>query len=104
MRPPLSVTTASSGRRALAALEAGGIDAVVSDLRMPDVDGAALAGEIAGRWPALAPRLLLITGDALGADPDGRLSAQGVPIFEKPLDLSALTAELRRRLAAGGVA
>jgi CheY-like chemotaxis protein len=103
-REGLSVTTASSGRRALAALEAGGIDAVISDLRMPDVDGAALAGEIAGRWPGLAPRMLLITGDALGADPDGRLNASGFPIFEKPLDVAALTAELRRRMAEGGVA
>ena len=97
----LSVTTTSSGRRALAALEAGGIDAVVSDLRMPDMDGAALAGEITERWPALARRLLLITGDALEADADGRLGAQGLPIFEKPLDLAALTNELRRRLAEG---
>jgi two-component system NtrC family sensor kinase len=97
----LSVTTASSGRRALAALEAGRFDAVVSDLRMPDVDGTALADEIAARWPALARRLLLVTGDALGADADGRLAALGLPIFEKPLDLGALTAELRRRLAEG---
>jgi PAS domain S-box-containing protein len=97
----LGVATAASGRRALAALEAGGIDAVVSDLRMPDMDGAALAGEIARRWPALAGRLILITGDALGADPNGRLATRALPIFEKPLDLGALTAELRRRLASG---
>lgn len=95
----IEVATAASGRRALAVLEGGGFDAVVSDLRMPDVDGAALAAEIAGRWPALARRMVLITGDALGADADWRLSALGLPIFEKPLDLGALTAELRRRLA-----
>jgi two-component system NtrC family sensor kinase len=95
----LDVATASSGRRAIAALEAGGIDAVVSDLRMPDIDGAALAQEIARRWPALERRLILITGDALGADPGGRLAMREVPIFEKPLDLAALTAELRRRLS-----
>jgi PAS domain S-box-containing protein len=100
----LSVTTVSSGRRALAALEAGSFDAVISDLRMPDVDGAALAAEIATRWPALARRLLLITGDALGADADRRLAARGLPIFEKPLDLDALSAALRRRLAEGDAA
>jgi two-component system NtrC family sensor kinase len=95
----LTVATASSGRRALAALEAGGDDAVVSDLRMPDMDGAALAMEIRRRWPNLAGRILLITGDALGADPGGRLGARGLPIFEKPLDLAALSAELQRRMA-----
>ena len=95
----LTVATASSGRRALAALEKGGVDAVVSDLRMPDMDGAALADEIERRWPALNGRIVLITGDALGADPGGRLCARGLPIFEKPLDLAALTGELRRRIA-----
>ena len=94
----LTVATASSGRRALATLEVGGVDAVVSDLRMPDMDGAALAMEIRRRWPELAGRILLITGDALGADPDGRLGARGLPIFEKPLDLTALSSELRRRM------
>ena len=95
----LVVATASSGRRALQAIEAGGVDAVVSDLRMPDMDGAALAEEIRRRFPGLADRIVLITGDALGADPGGRLGAGGVPIFEKPLDLGALAAELRRRIA-----
>jgi PAS domain S-box-containing protein len=95
----IEVATASSGRRALALLEGGGFDAVISDLRMPDIDGAALATEIAGRWPALARRMLLITGDTLGADADRRLGALGLAVFEKPLDLGALTAELRRRLA-----
>ena len=94
----LTVATASSGRRALATLEVGGVDAVVSDLRMPDMDGAALAMEIRRRWPELAGRILLITGDALGADPDGRLGARGLPIFEKPLDLTALSSELQRRM------
>jgi PAS domain S-box-containing protein len=98
----LKVVTASSGRRALAKLEMAGIDAVVSDLRMPDMDGAALADEIGRRWPELTGRILLITGDALGADPGGRLSARGLPIFEKPLDLGALAAELHRRI--GGAA
>ena len=43
----LEVETATSGRAALARLARGGIDLVVSDLRMPDLDGAG-----AGRGPA----------------------------------------------------
>jgi CheY-like chemotaxis protein len=66
---------------------------------MPDMDGAALAMEIRRRWPDLAGRILLITGDALGADPEGRLGARALPIFEKPLDLAALSTEIRRRIA-----
>jgi len=60
------------------------------------MDGAALAIEIRRRWPELAGRILLITGDALGADPE--LGARGLPIFEKPLDLTALSSELQRRM------
>ena len=85
-----TVATASSGRRALAALEAGGVDAVVSDLRMPDMDGAALADEIGRRWPGLADRIVLITGDALGADPGGRLGAA------RPADLREAARPRRR--------
>jgi len=94
----LIVVTASSGRAALAALEAGPVDAVVSDLRMPDMDGAALALAIAERWPRLAGRVLLVTGDAIGAESNVRLREAGLPVFEKPLDLAALAAELRRCL------
>lgn len=95
----LAVATASSGRRALAALEQGGVDLVVSDLRMPDMDGTTLAGEIHRRWPALAGRVLLITGDSLGSELGARAGGIGLPVFEKPLDLAALTSEVHRRIA-----
>ena len=97
----LTVATASSGRRALAALESGGVDAVVSDLRMPDMDGAALARRdrpalagARGPHPAHHRR-------RARRRPGGRLGARGLPIFEKPLDLAALAAELHRRIAGG---
>ena len=95
----LAVATASCGRRALAALEQGGVDLVVSDLRMPDMDGTTLAGEIHRRWPALAGRVLLITGDSLGSELGARAGGIGLPVFEKPLDLAALASEVHRRIS-----
>jgi len=97
------VATASSGRRAINALRAAPFDAVVSDLRMPDMDGVALASAIAAERPGLARRLLIVTGDALGAGiGSGEAAAlAGLPVFEKPLDLPALTATLRRLVAEG---
>jgi two-component system response regulator HydG len=47
-----SATALGSGRAALAALAAGGVDVVVTDLRMPDVDGLALL-EHAGDVPVI---------------------------------------------------
>lgn len=97
----LAVRTAASGRAALEALAADPADAVVTDFRMPDMDGAALAAEVARRWPRLAGRVLVVTGDAIGAGANARLKGLGLPVFEKPLDLAALAADLRRRLAVG---
>jgi PAS domain S-box-containing protein len=59
------VMTAESGAVALALLDEAAFDAVVSDLHMPDVDGATLWREIKSRWPALARRMLFVSGDTL---------------------------------------
>ena len=101
----LEAETAPSGRRALARLERGGIDLVICDLRMPDLDGAALAGELRARHPGLASRLVLMTGDALraGAGETGAAAGPGIgaPVLEKPLDLAALRRVVRRLLDEG---
>ncbi|WP_210529662.1 PAS domain S-box protein [Rubellimicrobium arenae] len=90
------VDTAPSGRRALAALRARRFDAVVTDLRMPDMDGSTLVDAIRREHPHLARRIVIVTGDALtlsGHDP-----AADVPTFEKPLDLRGLLATVRRMM------
>jgi len=52
------VATAESGAVALELLDTARFDAIVSDLRMPDMDGAALWREILVRHPALSRRVL----------------------------------------------
>ncbi|MBT9456642.1 MAG: PAS domain S-box protein [Burkholderiaceae bacterium] len=59
------VAVAESGSVALAMLAESGFDAIVSDLRMPDIDGAALWRTVRQRDPALARRMLFVTGDTL---------------------------------------
>src|SRR5687768_12792541 len=44
---------AKSGEDALALLKARPIDVVVTDLRMPGMDGMQLLGEVSQRWPEL---------------------------------------------------
>ena len=59
------VMTAESGAVALAMLGEARFDAIVSDLHMPDVDGAQLWREVKARDPGLARRMLFVTGDTL---------------------------------------
>ncbi|MEM7026534.1 MAG: ATP-binding protein, partial [Pseudomonadota bacterium] len=77
---------ASSGREALDWLNDHGVDLIISDLRMPDMDGPALYRALAEHRPELLTRLVFITGDTLAADITGFLSETGANVLEKPLD------------------
>ncbi|MCR5885475.1 response regulator [Rhizobacter sp. J219] len=59
------VATAESGAVALALLDTARFDAIVSDLRMPDMDGATLWREVDQHHPRLSRRMLFVTGDTL---------------------------------------
>ena len=71
---------------------------MISDLRMPDMDGAALADEIGRRWPGLKGRIVLITGDALGADPAAG-SAPAACRSSRSRSTSRRSPPIRRRIA-----
>lgn len=59
-------------------------DAIVCDLRMPDLDGPALFRWLKAHHPALAERVLFVTGDALGPVSGRFLAESGRPVLEKP--------------------
>ncbi|HET8584693.1 MAG TPA: ATP-binding protein, partial [Casimicrobiaceae bacterium] len=59
------VVTASSGREALERMTSERYDVILTDIRMPDVDGRALYEVIEARWPAQASRVVFVTGDTL---------------------------------------
>lgn len=54
------VVSAADGGRAMAAIEAGGISIVVTDIVMPDREGLELIGSIRSRFPRI--RILAISG------------------------------------------
>ncbi|ARN22429.1 PAS domain-containing hybrid sensor histidine kinase/response regulator [Piscinibacter gummiphilus] len=89
------VATAESGAVALALLDHARFDAVLCDLRMPDMDGRALWREIARRHPHLARRVLFTTGDTLSAEAHETLMVSGCASLDKPFT----KAELLRRVA-----
>lgn len=64
----LDVVTASSAAEALARLADGGhFDVVVSDVTMPGMSGPELYVRVRERFPQLATRFLLLSGDTYGA-------------------------------------
>ena len=77
---------AADGRQALARLEQERFDLVISDLRMPGLDGPGLYRELLGRQPELARRMIVITGDALAANANDFLKETGLPCLDKPFD------------------
>ena len=79
-----AVTTAGSGAEALRYLQAGTFDLIISDLRMPDIDGAALWRAVHARHPALARRVLFVTGDTLSPAAERFVAETGCPSLDKP--------------------
>ena len=56
------VETASSAEEALDRLSRGRFDLIITDYRLPGMDGEVLAAEIAERWPELADHIVLTSG------------------------------------------
>src|SRR5512135_3222545 len=55
-----AVKTADSGGRGLKALAAGDVDLVLTDLKMPDMDGIEVLVKIKENWPDV--EVIIITG------------------------------------------
>ena len=89
------VVTASSGRDALQRMALQHFDAILTDIRMPDLDGRALYQEIEKRWPGRASRVVFVTGDTLASGLREFVSSSGRPVIEKPF----LPSEVRRVIA-----
>lgn len=96
------VVTASTAGEAIAALETEAAQAVLLDFHLPGMSGGALGAEIVARWPALAGRLVFVSGDPhLSAEAFPGV-CRGAPLIPKPFDLLELVAVVRGLLAAPG--
>ena len=89
------VATAESGAVALELLAEARFDAIVSDVRMPDIDGAALWRAVRERQPHLARRMLFVTGDTLSQQARLVLEESGCPSLDKPFAKADLLAAVR---------
>jgi two-component system NtrC family sensor kinase len=84
-----SVVSAADGQAALDALQETSVDAVVSDLRMPGMDGVALYHALLGERPGLAARTVFITGDLVSMGGRGA-TALHQPVLTKPFSFERL--------------
>ena len=79
------VVCSDSGVDGLRQLESGEFMGVVSDMRTPGgVDGADVYAWISANRPALASRVVFITGDVASEETAATLRRTGVPCVEKP--------------------
>ncbi len=78
------VTFAETGRVALDRVETEDFDLVLTDLRMPDLNGRELYEELQRSAPTLAARTVFVTGDTLSGNFEQFLSDAGRPVIEKP--------------------
>jgi CheY-like chemotaxis protein len=85
-----TVETAANGAEALAALERGEFDVILSDVRMPKLDGPGLYRELAQRRPELLERLVFVTGDILGRETAAFLERTKVAHLTKPFDIKQI--------------
>jgi PAS domain S-box-containing protein len=89
------VVSVASGREALARLESEHYDVILTDMRMPDLDGRALYEAIERRWPGRSGRIVFVTGDTLASALREFVVTSGRPVIEKPF----LPGEVRRVVA-----
>jgi PAS domain S-box-containing protein len=86
-----AVETAGSGREAVTRVTAGDYDALILDLRLPDITGAEALREleVLGRVP---DRVVFITGDTQSESSRRALEATHRPVISKPFLLDELAA------------
>jgi two-component system cell cycle response regulator CpdR len=88
----LSVETARDGADALRLLDsAKRYDLIVSDLKMPGLDGPSLYLELTRRWPDTRQQLLFISGFVDSPEYSGFLQGTQVQVLLKPFAVDDLS-------------
>jgi len=78
------VDTASNGREALERIGERDYDVLITDIKMPDMDGRDLFAQLQKNNPALAEHTVFITGDTVSPDTRSFLQDVKNPVLAKP--------------------
>ena len=86
------VESTTLSRRALVMIERTAYDAVIADVKMPELSGQELYSRVCQIRPEMARRFIFITGDIDGEDTRDFLDQSRCSYFMKPFNLERLTA------------
>ena len=99
------VTAVENGREALAAIEAGGVDLLMTDVQMPEMDGYVLTAAIRAREKEKGGRrlpIIAMTAHAMAGDREKCLAAGMDDYVSKPVQAEELMGAVARRFERGG--
>jgi two-component system cell cycle response regulator CpdR len=95
------VELAADGEDALRLCEQGRYDLILSDLRMPKMDGAVLYQALQDKYGPTMPRMIFVTGQAYALDYAGFLGMAAVPVLAKPFTVEDLRKAVTQVLGTG---
>jgi two-component system NtrC family sensor kinase len=93
------VDRAGDGEEGLTRLTEADYDLIVCDLKMPRIDGMQFYRAMAAATPALARRVIFVTGDVAGTDAERFLEETGCRWLSKPFRLGDLLRSARDTLS-----
>ena len=94
-----TVDRAGDGEEGLTRLAEGTYDLIICDLKMPRIDGMQFYRAMAAATPALARRVIFVTGAVAGTDAERFLEETGCRWLAKPFRLGDLLRAAREALA-----
>lgn len=92
------VDRASDGAEGLSRIAESSYDAVICDLKMPRIDGMQFYRAMAAAMPALARRVIFVTGDVVGTDAERFLDETACRWLSKPFRLTDVVRAVRDTL------
>ena len=95
------VDAAANGFAALDALRERSYDVIISDARMPGLDGEGFYRRLQSDYPSYTRRFILMTGDALTAKTREFIEEARVVSLAKPFALDEMRRAIRQVLGAG---
>jgi two-component system NtrC family sensor kinase len=90
------IDQAANGREAIARMAEETYSLIISDVRMPEMDGFGFLEWVKANRPDRAEHFLFVTGDAGSKELNQRVENIGVPVLRKPFNIDALLETCQR--------